>query len=299
MAFASLQAGKRAWRRFDVTKTAPFRIVTAFAPPEGAYEPRALPWSAQADAHLGAAAIMTYGAAGVPHTETSAIVNVNHGPMEVSFRDPTTRTNIKLPVRGQACLHASLFDLKTFIDANRAHNARWRCPHCRDTVLPSSIFLDSYVYGIMLCMSRGQLEGTRADAECAALFGGAPGGIAGAAGPVGFGALKVPVNGVFVDNAIEGVSIRTDGSWTAIAEEVIEIADDDVIIVEAAPEPPAPVEAPPAVPADAPEAPAVPVAALAPAAPEAAVEAAPAPAPAEVLDVRVQPARAAKRRREE
>lgn len=57
---------------------------------------------------------MTYGAAGVPAAETSAIDDdIELGDMQVSFKDPLTRVNIAIPVRGEACTHASVFDLRT------------------------------------------------------------------------------------------------------------------------------------------------------------------------------------------
>lgn len=79
----------------------------------------------------------------------------------------------------------------------------------------------------MLCASRGQLAGSRTDAESAALFGGIPGGIAGAQGPVGIGPHKVPLNGVKLNPSIEGVTIQMDGSWTIKIEAVEEIDLDD------------------------------------------------------------------------
>lgn len=57
---------------------------------------------------------MTYGATGIPAAETSPIdEDIVLGPMELSFRDPNTRTNIAIPIRGGSCTHTTLFDLNT------------------------------------------------------------------------------------------------------------------------------------------------------------------------------------------
>ena len=79
----------------------------------------------------------------------------------------------------------------------------------------------------MLCIFRGQNAGTRADAEMAALF---PPAAPAPGAQVLIGAARIGLNGVTLNQSVQGVTIRMDGSWTAnivAVEEVIDLDDED------------------------------------------------------------------------
>ena len=79
----------------------------------------------------------------------------------------------------------------------------------------------------MICISRGMVAGTRLDAERAALFSDLPGSKT--------GPLRIPNDGFFLANAVQGIRFGDDASWTALmANNAVEIEDDLVEVAPAA-----------------------------------------------------------------
>lgn len=66
----------------------------------------------------------------------------------LSLACPLSLARIRIPVRGFACCHLQCFDLKVYVERNRAIEAvgkRWQCPVCSMRAVPDELVVDGFV----------------------------------------------------------------------------------------------------------------------------------------------------------
>ena len=61
----------------------------------------------------------------------------------LSLRDPMTLKRIKNPCRTMHCKHLACFDLKIFLENQKAMKKEWKCPCCKISTDLSSLIVDT------------------------------------------------------------------------------------------------------------------------------------------------------------
>lgn len=194
-------------------------------------------------------------------TATAAPISTEHDDeltsmeteLVIKLTDPVRRKPISLPVRSSECNHLDVMDAKSFeaLPASSDLHGSKRCPHCRKTILQSSLVVDTALAALMAAINSGQVHGNIQD-TVSAMYGMPAASLASLELKAGHMAAAFPGRNQSVVvaapawiNAQEGVAIRfpavqsvrlsPDGTWavlgsrgkviTSIAEAEADAAD--------------------------------------------------------------------------
>ena len=61
---------------------------------------------------------------------------------------------MRIPVRGDTCLHPQCLDLASYLAMNSGPSPRWKCPLCRESLMPHQLWVDSFACLVLRALAR-------------------------------------------------------------------------------------------------------------------------------------------------